>query len=67
MNCDICNTSLKTISSLNYHKKTNQKCLELQNKTTTELFSNCNYCNKMFTNQLVMKYWSNEHEWINGI
>jgi hypothetical protein len=56
MNCDICNTSLKTISSLNYHKKTNQKCLELQNKISTELFSNCNYCNKIFTNQILKKH-----------
>jgi hypothetical protein len=58
MNCEFCDTYLKTISSLNYHKKTNQKCLEIQNisDNTSGLFTNCNYCNKLFTNQTLKKH-----------
>lgn len=58
MNCEFCHTYLKTISSLNYHKKTNQKCLEIQNisDNTSGLFANCNYCNKIFTNQTLKKH-----------
>ena len=58
MNCEFCHTYLKTISSLNYHKKTNQKCLEIQNisDNTSGLFTNCNYCNKLFTNQILKKH-----------
>ena len=56
MNCEFCNASLKTKSSLNYHKKTNLKCLDLQNKTITDLFSNCNFCDRIFTNQTLKKH-----------
>jgi hypothetical protein len=48
------------LSSLNHHKKTNQKCLDIQknleNNNIEELFSNCNYCDKTFTNQSLKKH-----------
>jgi len=60
MNCKYCDANLKTLSSLNYHKKTNQKCLDIQknleNNNIEELFSNCNYCDKTFTNQSLKKH-----------
>ena len=60
MNCEYCDSNLKTLSSLNHHKKTNQKCLDIQknleNNNIEELFSNCNYCDKTFTNQSLKKH-----------
>jgi hypothetical protein len=59
MNCKYCDANLKTLSSLNYHKKTNQKCLDIQKNLENnieELFSNCNYCDKTFTNQSLKKH-----------
>ena len=53
MNCEFCNTYLKSLSSLNYHKKTNQKCLEIQNINVEE---NCEFCNKSFTNHSIKKH-----------
>jgi len=55
MECEFCNTYLKTLSSLNYHKKSNKKCLEIQNKTD-EIFSICEYCDKKMTNQSLKKH-----------
>ena len=52
MECEFCKSKLKTVSSLNYHKKNNKKCLELQNQVLEEVDSalvNCEYCNKSFS------------------
>ena len=53
MECNFCKSILKTLSSLNYHKKSNKKCLELQNRTVENVKSSlvmCNFCNIKFTN-----------------
>jgi len=50
MDCEFCKTTLKTLSSLNYHKKTNKKCLEKQNVSSKEIIS-CEFCKKVFSNQ----------------
>ena len=47
MECEFCKTTLKSLSSLNYHKKTNKKCLEKQN-ILTDKFIPCEFCNKTF-------------------
>ena len=51
MECEFCKTTLKSLSSLNYHKKTNKKCLEKQNIILTDKFIPCEFCNKTFSNQ----------------
>ena len=51
MECEFCKTSLKSLSSLNYHKKTNKKCLKKQNIILTDKFTTCEFCNKTFTSQ----------------
>ena len=51
MECEFCKTTLKSLSSLNYHKKTNKKCLEKQNIFLTDKFIPCEFCNKTFTSQ----------------
>ena len=51
MECEFCKTTLKSLSSLNYHKKTNKKCLEKQNIILTDKFIPCEFCNKTFTSQ----------------
>ena len=50
MECEFCKTTLKSLSSLNYHKKTNKKCLEKQN-ILTDKFIPCEFCNKTFANK----------------
>ena len=47
MNCDICQKSFSSISSLNFHKKTAKYCLEKQGKTNDKF--KCEYCDKIFT------------------
>jgi hypothetical protein len=51
MECEFCKTTLKSLSSLNYHKKTNKKCLKKQNIILTDKFISCEFCNKTFSNQ----------------
>ena len=46
MECEFCKRLLNSLSSLNYHKKNNKKCLQMQN-TDTELL-NCEFCEKLF-------------------
>jgi hypothetical protein len=53
MECEFCKTTLKSLSSLNYHKKTNKKCLEKQNIISTDKFISCEFCNKIFTTQII--------------
>jgi len=50
MECNYCKKSLKTLSSLNYHKKNNKKCLELQIDNINSILTICSFCNKKFTN-----------------
>ena len=50
MECEFCKTMLKSLSSLNYHKKTNKKCLEKQN-ILTDKFIPCEFCKKVFANK----------------
>ena len=53
MECEFCNTILKSLSSLKYHKKTNKKCLEKQNITSTDEFTSCEFCDKIFTSRIL--------------
>lgn len=46
--CEFCGNNLQTLSSLEYHKKNNKKCLEIQNVGLTSLLS-CEFCNKKFS------------------
>ena len=50
MECEYCKKLLTTVSSLNYHKKTNKKCLEIQNNNDSLLVS-CEFCNKTFSSK----------------
>jgi len=64
MECEFCEKQIKTISSLNYHKKTNKKCLKIQegnsnnnnnnnnNNSNSNINSlkSCEFCNKDFSN-----------------
>lgn len=54
--CNFCNKEFKTLSSLTFHKKTANYCIEIQKKENTntnvvQVNSKhvCNYCNKEFT------------------
>ena len=53
MECEFCKTTLKSLSSLNYHKKTNKKCLEKQNVISTDKLISCEFCSKIFTSQIL--------------
>jgi hypothetical protein len=53
MECEFCNTILKSLSSLKYHKKTNKKCLEKQNIGSTDEFISCEFCDKTFTSRIL--------------
>jgi len=53
MECNFCKSGLKSMSSLNHHKKNNKKCLEIQrNISNAENLSLtlCSFCKKRFTN-----------------
>jgi hypothetical protein len=50
MNCEYCFKEFKTISSLNYHKKTSKKCIinrPIVDDIKIDIFE-CNFCNKEF-------------------
>jgi len=52
MNCEYCKNSLRTLSSLNYHKKNNKKCLLLQSKLKVKVESSlilCTFCSNNFS------------------
>lgn len=52
MNCEYCKNSLRTLSSLNYHKKNNKKCLLLQSNLKVEVESSlilCTFCSNNFS------------------
>jgi len=46
-NCGFCNNVLSSKSSLNYHQKTNKKCLQIQGKDINKY--TCIGCNKKFS------------------
>jgi len=53
MECNFCKSKLRTLGSLNYHKKNNKKCLEIQKQLSHNVISSlvlCEFCNKKFTN-----------------
>jgi chromosome segregation ATPase len=56
MECNFCKSVLKTSSSLNYHKKNNKKCLDVQknisnnNNNINSILIQCSFCNIQFTN-----------------
>ena len=53
MECNFCKSELKSVSSLNYHKKNNKKCLEIQNnifETSDSSLVLCKFCEKHFCN-----------------
>ncbi len=56
--CEYCNKTYSSISSLNNHKKTTKKCLDIQknlNKIIVMTEFNCKYCNKVFTTKQNIK------------
>jgi len=51
MECNFCNSILKTLSSFNYHQKYNKKCLDIQNTNSKNFKTSlviCTFCNKQF-------------------
>ena len=53
MECNFCKNKLKSVSSLNFHKKKNKKCLEIQKSISNDIKSSlvtCSFCNKQFAN-----------------
>ena len=48
MICEYCNTTFKTLSSLNYHKKSAKYCLQLRNEEIkiNKIFV-CDFCKKI--------------------
>jgi hypothetical protein len=49
MNCEFCNKTFSSISSLNKHKNTTKYCLKLQGKDKIEKkIISCEYCDKTF-------------------
>jgi len=81
MECEFCKGILKTVSSLNYHKKYNKKCLEIQNKIIGDInysLIKCDFCDKNFANikkhlnickekkkEILINYGKNNQEIIN--
>ena len=51
MECEFCKKYLSNKSNLTYHKKTNKKCLVLQQKESSEKIQNCGFCSKKFSVQ----------------
>jgi hypothetical protein len=56
MDCEFCKQKLSSLSNLNYHKKTNKKCLQVQNNNDVSAFIPCEFCNKTFTSQIMKKH-----------
>ena len=51
MECEFCNGKLKNLNSLNYHKKNNKKCLEIQNQISDNVECSliiCKFCENSF-------------------
>ena len=48
--CEHCKKNYSSVSSLNYHKKTNKSCLEIQQAHTSSINKfTCEFCKKEFT------------------
>jgi hypothetical protein len=50
--CEFCQTTLKTLSSLNYHKKNNKTCLKKQSMDNDNIISSlveCEFCKKSYS------------------
>lgn len=47
--CKYCKNKFKNISSLNYHIKTNEKCISQRSDINNHYLSECEYCFKKFT------------------
>ncbi len=50
--CEFCKKSFRSLSNLNYHKKSAKYCLTLQNKKSTCV---CTYCDKVFANNYTLQ------------
>jgi hypothetical protein len=59
--CNFCNAELKTISSLNYHKRVNKKCINIQKnefENTNITIFKCEFCDKnLATKQSQIKHY----------
>lgn len=47
--CDFCGNNLKSMYSLEYHKKNSKKCLTIQNKDLDESLLSCEFCLNYFS------------------
>lgn len=56
MDCQYCNNTFKTISSLNYHVENAKYCLKLRNTINTKLL--CEWCKRCFSS----KHWLTVHK-----
>lgn len=54
MKCEFCKNNFKTISSLNYHKKTAKYCLKIQTQKglKIKILNKCIYCQKTFSQKI---------------
>ena len=50
MECNFCNKTFSTLSSLNNHKATAKYCLKIQDKDISDKFK-CLSCNRIFTSK----------------
>jgi hypothetical protein len=56
--CEFCNKEFKSISNLNYHKKTAKYCLDIQSKNNQEIkqdIHECNICKKQFNRNSILQ------------
>jgi len=56
--CEFCNTELKSLSSLNYHKNNAKYCLSLQNKEPVNKVFMCEYCDTELKSNKALNYHS---------
>ena len=54
MECEYCKKKLTTLSSLNYHKKTNKSCLKIQLIEDKNKIQ-CEFCNKILSSKQTLK------------
>lgn len=55
MQCEFCNKSYSSLSSLKNHKSTAKFCLQIQNKSMNDKYK-CSYCTKIFTTKKSLLY-----------
>jgi len=56
--CEFCNTTLRSVSSLNYHKTNAKYCLSIQNKQPKEKKFKCGYCKTELKSNKALNYHS---------